>query len=88
MRWRHLLAAGQVDQGGEVELAAIRMHHAGGEIEFYRPDFETGELEIAASLSGYATHRIYSRNLDMPRARTSTATSLSSYWCRTSRTQN
>ncbi|MDQ3999518.1 MAG: hypothetical protein M3283_00640 [Actinomycetota bacterium] len=88
MRWRHLLAAGPFDQGGEVELAEIRMHHAGGKIEFYRPDFETGELKIAASVSGYTTHRIYSRNLDMARAGTSTATSLSSYWCRTSRTQN
>ena len=41
MRWRHLLAAGPFDQGEVVELAAIRMHHAGGKIEFYRPDFES-----------------------------------------------
>ncbi|HKH76562.1 MAG TPA: hypothetical protein VKA51_06370 [Rubrobacteraceae bacterium] len=88
MRWQHLLAVGPFDQGGEVELATLRMHHAGGKIEFYRPDFETGELEIAASVSGYTTHRIYSRNLDMARAVTSTATALSSYRCRTSRTQN
>ncbi|CAN5121832.1 hypothetical protein BH24ACT19_BH24ACT19_04700 [soil metagenome] len=68
MRWRHLLAAGPFGPGGEVELAATRTPHVGGVIEFYAPDFETGELEIVATVPGYSTHRIYSRNLDTARA--------------------
>lgn len=67
-RWRHLLAAGPFGPNGEVEIAATRAPHLSGEIEFYKPDPEAGTLEIAATLPGYATHTIYSRDLDRARA--------------------
>ncbi|HKH77372.1 MAG TPA: hypothetical protein VKA51_10485 [Rubrobacteraceae bacterium] len=67
-RWRHLLAAGPFGPAGGLELAATRTPHLGGEIEFYRPNLETGKLEISATMPGYATHTIYSRNLDAARA--------------------
>ena len=68
MRWRHLLAAGPFGPGGELEVAATRTPHLSGEIEFYKPDLEAGTLEFTATLPGYATHTIYSRNLDAARA--------------------
>ena len=68
MKWRHLLAAGPFGPGGEVELAVTRTPHVGGVIEFYRPNPEEGTLEIVATLPGYPTHTLYSRNLDAARA--------------------
>ncbi|QIN77251.1 hypothetical protein GBA65_00540 [Rubrobacter marinus] len=68
MQWRHLLAAGPFGPGGEVELAVMRTPHVGGVLEFYRPNFEQGALEISATLPGYTTHTLYSRNLDTARA--------------------
>lgn len=68
MKWRHLLAAGPFGPGGEVEVAVTRTPHAGGVIEFYRPNPGEGTLEIVATLPGYTTHTIYSRNLDAARA--------------------
>jgi len=67
-RWRHLLAAGPFGPGGELELASTRTPHLGGEIEFHKPNLETGKLETTTTLPGYATHTIYSRNLDAARA--------------------
>lgn len=68
MKWRHLLAAGPFGPEGEVELVAVRTPHLGGVVEFYEMDLAGGELEIAASLPGYTSHRINSRNLDTARA--------------------
>ena len=67
-RWRHLLAAGPFGPNGETEIAATRTPHIGGVVEFYRPNLETGELELVAEEAGYSSHRIYSRNLDTARA--------------------
>lgn len=68
MEWRHLLAAGPFGPNGEVELAATSTPHAGGVLEFYRPNPGEGTLEIVATLPGYTTHTLYSRNLDAARA--------------------
>ena len=68
MKWRHLLAAGPFGPDGEVELAVTRTPHVGGVIEFYRPNPGEGTLEIVATLPGYTTHTLYSRNLDSVRA--------------------
>ena len=68
MKWRHLLAVGPFGPGGEVEIAVTRTPHAGGVIEFYRPNPGEGTLEIVATLPGYTTHTLYSRNLDAARA--------------------
>lgn len=63
-RWRHLLAAGPFGPGGDVELAVVLTPHIGGTVEFYSLSPEDEELEIAASVPGYASHRIETRNLD------------------------
>lgn len=68
MKWRHLLAAGPFGPNGEVELAVTRTPHAGGVIEFYKPNLEKGTLETVATLPNYSTHTLYSRNLDAARA--------------------
>ena len=68
MEWRHLLAAGPFGPNGEVELAATSTPHAGGVLEFYRPNPGEGTLEMTATLPGYTTHTLYSRNLDAARA--------------------
>lgn len=64
MRWRHLLAAGPFGPGGEIELVATRTPHIGGVVEFYRLHPERRDLEIVATMPGYTSHRIGSRNLD------------------------
>ena len=68
MKWRHLLAAGPFGPNGEIELVDTRTPHLGGTIEFYRPDFDNGSLDIVATQPGYTSHRINSRNLDTARA--------------------
>lgn len=68
MQWRHLLAAGPFGPNGETELAVTKTPHVGGVVEFYRPNLEERTLEIAATLPGYSTHTLYSRNLDAARA--------------------
>lgn len=61
-RWRHQLAIAPFGPGGERELAAVRTPHIGGTAEFYRE--HEGRLERVATLSGYSSHSIGSRNLD------------------------
>ena len=67
-KWRHLLAAGPFGPNGEIELVDTLTPHIGGTIEFYRPDFDNGSLDIVATQTGYTSHRIYTRNLDTARA--------------------
>jgi hypothetical protein len=61
-RWLHLLAAGPLGPGGELEIAAVLTPHIGGRLEYYR--LKKRRLIPAHSRSGYSTHRIGSRNLD------------------------
>jgi hypothetical protein len=61
-RWRHQLAVAPFGPGGQPELAAVRTPHIGGTAEFYRE--REGRLERVATLSGYSSHAIGSRNLD------------------------
>lgn len=65
-RWRHALAAAPFARDGVTEIAVVRTPHIGGVVEFYR--LVDGHLQIAASLPGYSSHRIGSRNLDMAAA--------------------
>lgn len=62
MRWRHLTAAASFGPEGEMELSATLTPHVGGVAQFYGIG-EDG-LNVAAGVPGYASHRIYSRNLD------------------------
>ena len=67
-KWRHVTAAGPFGPDGEIEIAATRTPHIGGRIEFYSMDKASKELRISASIPGYTSHRIYTRNMDTVRA--------------------
>jgi hypothetical protein len=62
-RWRHQIAVAAFGPAGEIELAGVRTPHIGGVVEFFR--LEGNSLKRTAHLSGYSSHRIGSRNLDM-----------------------
>lgn len=65
-RWRHPLAVAPFGPNGEMELAAVRTPHLGGVVEFYR--WEGDALRIVATLPGFTSHVLGSRNLDMAAA--------------------
>jgi hypothetical protein len=62
-RWRHQLSAGPFDPNGEMELVDVLTPHIGGPTEFFR--WQDDELVVAATLNGFTSHVIGSRNLDM-----------------------
>jgi hypothetical protein len=62
-RWRHQLAVAPFGPNGETELAAVLTPHIGGIVEFYSMEGES--LSIVATVAGYTSHVIHSRNLDM-----------------------
>ena len=62
-RWRHQIAIAPFGPHGEMELVTVLTPHLGGIVEFYQL---TGDhLRLTAQLSGYTSHMINSRNLDM-----------------------
>lgn len=61
-RWRHQLAVTAFGPAGERELAVVRTPHIGGVAEFYRSTRDG--LEIVATVEGYSSHVIGSRNLN------------------------
>ncbi len=62
-RWRHAIAVGPFATNGTQELAVVRTPHIGGVVEFYQ--LVGAELRLTASLPGYTSHVLGSRNLDM-----------------------
>ena len=62
-RWRHQLTVGPFGPNGEMEIADVLTPHIGGVVEFFRLDGD--RLIKKASLRGYSTHVIGSRNLEM-----------------------
>ena len=62
-RWRHQIAVAPFGLSGEMELATVLTPHIGGTVGFYQWDGK--QLNIVAELSGYTSHVINSRNLDM-----------------------
>ena len=62
-RWRHQLAFAPFGPNGEQELVDVLTPHIGGVVEFYQ--LSGDQLEIVATLPGYTSHVIGSRNLDM-----------------------
>ena len=62
-RWRHQIAVGPVGPDGETELVEVVTPHLGGIVTFRR--IEGGELPEMASVAGFTSHMIGSRNLDM-----------------------
>jgi hypothetical protein len=61
-RWRHMLAAAPFAPGGAVELADVVTPHIGGIVEFLTLSEDI--LQTTATLNGYSSHTIGSRNLD------------------------
>jgi hypothetical protein len=62
-RWRHQLAAGPFGPDGETELVDVLTPHIGGFVEFYQ--LIGDDLVIVASVPGFTSHVIGTRNLDM-----------------------
>ena len=62
-RWRHQIAAGPFGSNGEFEVVDVLTPHIGGVVEFYR--LTEDELRIVAQVSGFTSHVIGTRNLDM-----------------------
>jgi hypothetical protein len=61
-RWMHQLAVAPFGSNGEMELAVVRTPHIGGVLEFYQ--LSGDNLVSTATISGFSTHEIGSRNLD------------------------
>ncbi len=62
-RWRNQLAIAPVGPDGAVEIIDVRTPHIGGIVQYFR--LEGDELVRVASRSGFTTHRLGSRNLDL-----------------------
>lgn len=62
-RWRHLVAVAPFGPDGELEVAEVVTPHIGGIVQFHR--LAAAALTPVASASGYTSHVIGSRNLDM-----------------------
>jgi len=62
-RWRHQLAVTSFGPNGEMELVEVLTPHIGGVAQFYQ--LVDGALNVVAGISGYTSHQIGSRNLDM-----------------------
>lgn len=61
-RWRHQIGVGPTGPSAETELVDVRTPHIGGVVEFFR--LESDRLVLTASLSGYSSHTIGSRDMD------------------------
>ena len=62
-RWRNQLAVAPIGPDGEIEVIDIFTPHIGGPMEFFR--LEGDRLNLVASQTGFTSHAIGSRNLDM-----------------------
>ena len=65
-RWRHQIAVAPFGPNDEWELVDVLTPHIGGVIEFFQ--WQNNKLEKVAQLSGYTSHVIGTRNLDMATA--------------------
>lgn len=64
--WRHAIAVAPFGPDGALELVDVRTPHIGGTVEFFR--WEGAALVVTASMPGFSSHVINSRNLDMAAA--------------------
>ncbi len=65
-RWRHAIAAAPFGPNGEIEVVDVLTPHLNGVVEFFRLNGQT--LELVAQISGYTSHILGRRNLDMTAA--------------------
>lgn len=61
-RWRHQLAVAPFGPAGELELVDVLTPHLGRVTEFFQ--LNDSALEVVATVPGYTSHRLGSRNLD------------------------
>jgi hypothetical protein len=61
--WRHVLGVAPFGPSGELELVDISKPHVLREVEFFQ--FRVGTLVKVASIQGFSTHKIGSRNMDI-----------------------
>jgi hypothetical protein len=64
-RWRHQIAWAAMGEDGQMGLVEVLTPHIGGEVGFFTLSESGDELERIASVQGYTSHVIGSRNLDM-----------------------
>ena len=62
-RWRNQMAVAPFGPNGEIELVDVLTPHLNGTVEFFQLEGES--LVRVAWISGYTSHSIGSRNLDM-----------------------
>ncbi len=62
-RWRNQMAVARYGPNGEIELSAVKTPHIGGTVEFFR--WTENRLDLVASIPGFTSHVIRSRNLDL-----------------------
>ncbi len=62
-RWRNQLAIAPVGPEGEIEVIDVRTPHLGGTVQYFR--VEGDKLARVATRTGFTSHRIGSRNLDL-----------------------
>jgi endonuclease YncB( thermonuclease family) len=62
-RWRHQLVVAPFGPTGDLELADVMTPHLGGIIEFFQ--LAGDRLKLMSQTSGYSSHVLGSRNLDM-----------------------
>jgi hypothetical protein len=62
-RWRHQIAAAPFGPNQEMELVDVLTPHLGGVVEFFQ--MQGSKLVKSAEISGYTSHVINTRNLDM-----------------------
>ena len=64
-RWRHALEIAPFGEEGQRLLVDVQTPHIGGIVNFYSWDKEKKVLKIEATLPGYSTHDIGSRDMHM-----------------------
>lgn len=64
-RWRHALDIAPFGDNGQILLVDVQTPHIGGIVGFYNWDKENKVLKTEASISGYSTHDIGSRAMQM-----------------------
>ncbi|MEJ2757212.1 MAG: hypothetical protein P8046_01910 [Anaerolineales bacterium] len=62
-RWRHQIAVAPIGPNREMEIVDVLTPHIGGVVEFFR--WEGDQLVKVAEISGFTSHVIHTRNLDM-----------------------
>jgi endonuclease YncB( thermonuclease family) len=62
-RWRHQLVVAPFGPTGDLELADVMTPHIGGIVEFFQ--LAGDRLKLMSQTSGYSSHVLGSRNLDM-----------------------